>query len=453
MTPPRPFQKNDSLTLSVTGLGSNAEGVCRHQGQVVFVPGALPGETVEALVVKKEKRHAYGKLTRVISPSPDRVTPPCPYYPQCGGCSCQHMTYQRELVFKRQHVKEVMARIGGLHIAVAPVLGMETPWAYRNKSSMPVAPGLDGPVAGFYARRSHRVISVERCLIGKTQSDTAAGIVLDWMRQHDVPAYDEHSHTGLVRHIVTRVNTTGQSMVVLAINAMNLPNAKPLIHSLQEGLNGFVSLCVSVNRSRGNVILGDGYQCLWGQPRLEDSLCGSSFLLSPLSFFQVNTSQAEKLYNKALELAAPKRSDKVIDLYCGAGTISSLFARHTDQVLGIESVPQAVTDARDNARRNAIHNLRFMAGLAETLLPQVLMEGFQPDIIVLDPPRKGAEVKVLEAIAQAAPPKVVYVSCHPATQARDVKLLAQTGYRVSACAPVDMFPQTPQVENVMLLIK
>lgn len=449
----RPLRKNDELTLSVTGLGSQAEGICRHQGQVIFVPGALPGETIEARILRVEKRHAYGKLQRVLSASAQRVTPPCPYYLQCGGCSCQHMDYDAELAFKRQQVDNVMRRIGGLELDVQPVLGMEEPWAYRNKTAMPVVMDAREPVAGFFARRSHRVIPVERCLIAQPQSDKAAAIVLKWMKEQGVSPYDEQTHSGLIRHIMTRVNRQGETMVVLATNGTELPHEANLIELLRAELPGFVSLCISENHAQTNVILGRGYACLWGVDRLEDTLCGSHFLLSPLSFFQINSSQAEVLYQTALSLAQPKPDDKVIDLYCGAGTISSLFARHAGEVLGIESVPQAVADAKDNAKRNGLNNLQFICGLSEEVLPQVLREGFKPDIIVLDPPRKGADPKALDAVIHAAPPKVVYISCHPATQARDAKVLVEAGYRVTNCTPVDMFCRTPDVENILLLEK
>lgn len=444
------MQKNEVLTLSVDSLGSEAEGVSRHQGQVVFVPGALPGETVKALVVKVQKTHAFAKLLEVLSPSPQRETPPCPWYPACGGCSCQHMSYAAELEMKRRRVEDVFLRIGGLSIEVPPVLGMESPWHYRNKTSQPVVLQDGAPVAGFYGQRSHRVIAAESCLISMPQSDKAAQIVTGWMKAYSVSPYDETSHSGLIRHIMTRVNREGQSMVTLIANGHSLPHEKELIQALRVGLEGFVSLCLSPNTSRSNTILGSSYRALFGEERLRDRLCGFDFLLSPLSFFQVNPTQAERLYLKALELSGAGPDDLAFDLYCGAGTISSLFAKSCREVIGIEIVPQAVEDARENARRNGIGNAHFMQGAAEDLMPKLVRDGERPRIIVLDPPRKGAAPQVLDAIAQAGPERIVYISCNPATQARDAALLAGKGYSVRACQSVDMFCRTPDIENICL---
>lgn len=444
------MRKNDVLTLRVEAFGSEAEGLCRHEGQVIFVPGALPGEAIEALIVKAHRSHAFGKLLRVVEASPEREEPPCPYYPRCGGCSCQHMRYEAELAFKQSHVRDVLARVGGVQIEVPPVVGMDSPWHYRNKASQPVSE-VDGlPVSGFYARRSHRVIPVDKCLIAQPQSDRAAAIVLQWMRDNGISAYDEATHTGQIRHIMTRVNHRGQTMVTLAANADTLPHTQALAQALQAGLSGFASLCLSANLDKGNVILGRGYRTLWGEERLVDRLCGLDFSLSPLSFFQVNRTQAERLYQLALDFAAPTSRNLVFDLYCGAGTISSVFAPRCGRVVGIESVPQAVEDARRNAQANGIENVTFLQGAAEELLPRMVKGGDRPDIVVLDPPRKGAAPQVLDAILQAAPRKIVYVSCHPGTQARDARRLSEGGYTATACAPVDMFCRTPDVENVLL---
>lgn len=444
------MQKNEVLTLTVESFSSEAEGVCRHQGQVVFVPGALPGEQIKALIVKTQKTHAFGKLLEVMEASAERRTPPCPYYPRCGGCGTQHMSYEAELQMKRRHVQDALARIGGLDIDVPAVIGMKTPWHYRNKTSQPVTLQNGVPVVGFYERRSHRVIATEECLIAMPQSDKAAGIVTAWMKAWAVAPYDEENHSGLVRNVMTRVNHLGECMVTLIINGETLPHQEELIAALSQGLPGFVSLCVSPNTQRGNTILGSGYRTLWGAQRLKDRLCGFDFLLSPLSFFQINRPQAETLYNKALELSRVKPDDLVIDLYCGAGTISSLFASKCRKVIGIEIVPQAIEDAKENARRNGILNVSFMQGAAETLMPQLAGEGQRPDIIVLDPPRKGAAPEVLAAIIAAAPEKIVYVSCNPATQARDARILCDAGYRAAACQSVDMFCRTPDVENILL---
>ncbi len=444
------MQKNETLTLRVDSLGHNAEGVARHEGQVVFVPGALPGETVRALVVKAQKAHAFAKLIEVLVPSPDREAPPCPWYPRCGGCSCQHMRYEAELEMKRRLIENVFLRIGGMQVDVPPVLGMDSPWHYRNKTSQPVVMQDGRPRAGFYGQRSHRVIAADSCLVARPESDEAAHAITDWMQACGVPPYDEESHSGLVRHVMTRVNRAGECMVTLIINGESLPHQNELILMLRERVTGLVSLCVSPNTRRGNTILGSGYRTLYGAPRLKDRLCGYEFLLSPLSFFQINPLQAERLYQKALDLSGVRPDDLVFDLYCGAGTISSLFAARCRQVIGIEIVPQAVEDAVCNAKMNGIANARFLAGAAEELMPQLVRDGQRPRVIVLDPPRKGAAPEVLRAIAQAVPERIVYISCDPATQARDARALCESGFRITAMQSVDMFCRTPDIENICL---
>ncbi len=444
------MQKNDVLTLAVEGFGAEAEGLCRHQGRVIFVPGALPGEQVRIQIVKTLKSHAFGKLMDVLESSPQRVEPLCPYYVKCGGCSCQHMSYEAELEFKRSYIRDALSRIGGLDIKVPPVSGMADPWHYRNKTSLPVALQDGVPVSGFYMRRSHRIIPTQACLIAKPQSDIASGAVIDWMRGNGIPAYDEESHTGLIRHIMTRVSKQGEVMLALVINGQEITRQQELLEILQDRLPGLVSLCVSPNTQRGNTIMGSGFKVLWGRDHLEDKLCGYSYRLSPLSFFQVNADQAELLYLRALALAAPRPDDLVVDLYCGAGTISTLFAPLCREVIGIEIVPQTVADARQNAARNGVGNLRFLEGEAESLMPRLVGQGQRPDIVVLDPPRKGADEKVLQAICDAAPRSIVYISCHPGTQARDAGYLCRRGYTVSSCSPFDMFCHTADVENILL---
>lgn len=444
------MKKNETLLLRVESLGSDAQGICRLDGKIIFVPGALAGEQVEVLMVKDQRDYAYAKLLRVVELSPQRQVPPCPVYGPCGGCACQHMDYQASLAFKRGRVVDCLHKIGGILLDVPPVIGMDDPWHYRNKTAMPVAAYVDGPRSGFYRRRSHDIVPVESCLVAMEPSNTACQAVMRWMRKYNIPAYDERTHQGLVRHLITRVNRRGQSMVVLAVNGDRLPQAHALADELRQALPDLGSLCITPNTRGDNVILGSQYQALWGSATLEDTLCGLSFQLSPLSFFQINPLQAERLYDQALAFAALRPTDRVVDLYCGAGTISLLLARHAAQVTGIENVPQAIADAQQNARRNGVENVVFHCGTAETVLPRLVAEGMMPDVIVLDPPRKGADAAVLQAIARSAPRRVVYVSCDPATQARDAKVLTQLGYHAAACQSVDMFCQTPDIENVLL---
>lgn len=446
------LQKNMRLLMSVEDFGAQGEGICRHEGMAVFVPRALPGEKILAQIVKVEKRHAFARVIEVLEASPSRVEPECPYYVQCGGCVCQHMDYASQLRFKQKQVEGVMCHIAGLDIEVKPTIGMDEPWHYRNKTAMPVSGDTEKPVLGYYAARSHRVVEIEKCLIAREESDIANGVVRRWMLENGVKPYFEETHKGLVRHVMTRVSRAGETMVVLVINGDKLPHAEKLLEELKKALPKLISLCVSVNKQRGNVILGRSYEVLWGKERLPDTLCGHEFQLSPLSFFQVNPVQTEKLYGTALDFAALTGNELVADVYCGAGTISLMLARHAKHVVGIEIVPQAIEDAKENARRNGVDNAEFRVGAAEDVLPELVENGLRPDVIVIDPPRKGCEESVLMAIAKAKPKRVVYVSCNPATQARDAKILCENGYHAAACQPVDMFCQTAGVENVMLFI-
>jgi 23S rRNA (uracil1939-C5)-methyltransferase len=445
------MRRNDIVRITIDSLGSDAQGVGRYNGHVVFVPGALPGEDIDALIVKPMKGYAFGKLLKNHTTSPERVTPPCSAHGRCGGCSCQHMTYEASLRFKQDQVQNCLSRIGGITLPVPLPVAMETPWRYRNKTTMPVTMRDGQPVAGFFARRSHRVVPVEDCLLSDEGSNQAVRTVLAWMQQYNVPAYDEDTHTGLVRHIMVRNNHINERMVVLITAQQEVPKQAQLVDALRAQVPGLVSVCHSVQDNPDNVILGDTYRTLWGLPRLAQNICGISCTLSPLSFFQVNTPQAENLYRLALEMAAPTQQDLVADLYSGAGTITLLLAQHARHAVGIEASPDATRDALDNAMRNGIANVRFINDLAERALPQLVKEGFQPDIVVLDPPRKGADASVLHAIAQAAPRRIVYISCNPATQARDAKILTELSYQATACQPVDLFCQTADVENILLL--
>ncbi len=444
------MRRNDVVRLTVDGLGSDAQGVGRHNGQVVFAPGVLPGEDIDALIVKPMKDYAFGRLLTIHAPSPDRVQPPCPVYGPCGGCACQHMTYEASLRFKQAQVENCLARIGGINVPVAFPLGQTNPWRYRNKTTMPVTELQGQPAAGFYARRSHRVVPVSDCLLSDKGSNQVVQTALAWMRTYNIQAYDETTHKGLVRHIMARSNHRQEIMAVLVTANNAVPALDNLVIMLRENVPGLVSVCISVQDKPGNVILGDSYEVLWGEPLLEQSIGGLTFLLSPLSFFQVNTQQAEVLYQHAIAMAAPSRQDLVADLYSGAGTITLLLAQRARHVYGIELSPDATRDAKENAARNGIRNVTFLCDRAEAALPKLVADGFRPDIVVLDPPRKGAEQDVLQAIAQAAPRRIVYISCNPATQARDAKILDAMGYAPTACQPVDLFCQTADVENILL---
>lgn len=443
------LKKNDELTLTIERFGGEM-GIAHQDGMTLFVEGALPGETVIARAQRVEKTHAFLKTLAVLVPVPGRVSPPCPYYEKCGGCVCQHMDYSLSLQMKQERVQDALKRLGGIDITVPPVLGMDQPWHYRNKTALPVAGQKGAPQIGFFAPRSHRIIDVDQCLIAREESNQVLRVLRRWMEKFAVEPYQETSRQGLIRHCVSRVSRAGQVMAVIVAARDTIPHERELIAMLRAGVPGLCSLYLNVNRRGDNVILGLENRLLFGVSRLEDVLCGLRFSLSPLSFFQINPVQTEKLYQTALDFVALTGHETVADLYCGAGTISLLLAQAARQVIGIEIVPQAIADAKENAKANGVCNAEFHAAAAEELLPQLVEQGLRPDVVVLDPPRKGCEEAVLRAIALAAPRRVVYVSCDPATQARDAKYLCTHGYRVSRCQSVDMFCQTSHVENVLL---
>ena len=446
------LRKNDEITVTIERFGGEM-GIAHLEGMTLFVQGALPGERVVARAQRVEKTHAFLKTLQVLSPAKERVTPPCPYYEKCGGCVCQHMTYGLSLEMKRERVRDALTRIGGLQVDVPPLIGMDDPWHYRNKTSLPVGGEKGKPQIGFFAPRSHRIVDVRQCLIARPESDRAVEILRCWMEKFQVEPYQELSRKGLIRHIMTRVSRRGETMAVVVATAHQLPHERELIAMLRAGIEGLKSVYLNVNKRGDNVILGGENRLLFGEERLQDTLCGFRFALSPMSFFQVNPIQTEKLYQTALDFAALTGSETVADLYCGAGTISLMLARQARQVIGIEVVPEAIRDAEENARVNGVTNAAFHAAAAEELLPQLVREGLRPQVVVLDPPRKGCEEAVLSAIAEAGPQRVVYVSCDPATLARDAKFLCAHGYQAEKCQSVDMFCQTGHVETVCLLSK
>lgn len=449
------LRRNDVFEMTCEGFGQDAQGVCRHEGMAVFVPGLLPGERAKVRIVKPEKRYAFGRVEALLSASPNRQEPFCPIYRRCGGCSCQHMTYDTSLRFKQDQVQQLLARVGGLDAAVPPVLGMELPFAYRNKGAYPVGEINGEPVCGFFAPRSHDLIPLPACgcRIQGEDSHAATQAVLAWMKQTSARAYDETTGKGLVRHIMTRSTTSGGLMVVLVATRRDIPGRELLIRLLREAVPDLLSLCLCVNGRRTNVILSDEIHVLWGEPVMEDTLCGLRFSVSPLSFFQVNPVQTERLYALALGYAQLTGAETVVDAYCGAGTISLMLAQKARRVIGIEIVEPAIENARENAARNGISNAEFIVGATEDVLPRLVEGGLRPDVVVIDPPRKGCEEAVLRAILAARPRRVVYVSCGAPTLARDAKILREGGYRAEAVRCVDMFCWTGAVETVMCFSK
>ena len=445
------MKKNEILTLTADNLGADLEGICRHDGIPVFVPGLLPDETARIRIVKTENRYAFGRMESVPEiPSPIRRDPGCSAYPRCGGCTCRHMTYETSLEAKRRQVEDCFRRIAGISLDVPAPLGMALPNHYRNKTSLPVGGTKENPVLGFYAPRSHSVIPIETCPNAMPPAESISSAFLHWMKQFGLEPYEEKTHRGLIRHLIIRVNRQGESMVTIVGNATQLPHQKELIQALLP--LHVISIYFNENRERTNVILSGRFHLLYGKETLTDILCGLTFELSPGSFFQVNPFQTERLYQTALTLAALKETDTLCDVYCGAGTITLMMASHCRKALGIEIVPAAVENAKRNAARNNINNAEFLCGKAEDILPRMVANGLKPDVIVVDPPRKGLDPSVIHAIAEAGPSRVVYISCNVATQARDAALFRDIGYLPAAVQPVDMFAWTSGIENITLFL-
>ena len=445
--------KNRILTAQIEAFASDGAGVCRVDGRAVFVKGALPGETWEIKLTKVTPAAVWAVGLQMLSASPDRREAPCPVYGKCGGCAALHMSYEAELRFKLSRVNEALRRIGGADLRITEILGAEKTEGYRNKSILNVAAGPDGPVAGFYRPRSHDVVPAESCLIQSELSCRAVRAVLDWMREHRIEPYSEADGKGQVRHIFTRCAfRTGEAMAcVVTARGFGGGNNAALVDALRAACPELTGIVLCVNKSRGNTVLDGDFHTLWGSDTITEALCGLSFELSPLSFFQINPPQAEKLYAKALEYASPDGAGTVLDLYCGAGTISLCLARGAKQVIGAEIVPEAVENARCNALRNGIDNVRFICADASEAAARLQQEGVKPDAVVVDPPRKGLSPEVIGTIAAMAPARVAYVSCDPATLARDIKIFAEYGYLPAAGCCVDMFTHTAHVETVVLL--
>ena len=442
-------EKNRVYRARIEGYTSEGLGVARIDGQAVFVHRALRGEDCDVLILKVLKNAAFGKAVRVYEPSPHRVEPDCPYYGRCGGCDFRHMDRTEELAAKRQRVQDALRRIGGSAVTVEGIDG-GAPLHYRNKSQYPVA--ADGSV-GFYKARSHQVVPVTQCLIQRPQADAAAQALRTYIASCGVSCYDEKTRRGLVRHLYIRTNGVGQSLICVVANGKKLPREEELVRLLRQAAPETVGVVLGVNTQPTGAVLGTEYRTLWGADVLTDTLCGLTFRLSVPSFYQVNREMAERLYARAVEFAGLTGTETVLDLYCGAGTITQVMARHAGRVIGAEIVPEAIEDAKANAKRNNVENVEFFCGDASAVAADLAARGLRPDVICVDPPRKGLAPEVVRAAAQMAPRRIVYVSCDPATLARDVKLFGQEGYEAVRAAAVDMFPGTANVETVCLLSK
>ena len=442
------LEKNRIYRAHIDGYSSEGLGIARIDGQVVFVHGAIRGETCDVLVMKVLKNAAFGKIAALAEPSPARRQPDCPYYGRCGGCDFRHMSYEEELWAKRARVQDALTRIGGAEVTVEEILGAEQPLHYRNKSIYPISPAGE---VGFYRARSHQVVHVEHCLIQKPEADALAQAVRDYIARFRVEPYNEATGRGLLRHLYVRTSCRGESLACLLVNGSRLPHEQELVAMLRAAAPKTCGVVLGENTRRGNAILGDRYRTLWGRDYLTDTLCGLELRLSVPSFYQVNHDQAQRLYEKALEYAGLTGRELAVDLYCGAGTITQVLARRARHVIGGEIVPEAIRDAEDSARRNGVDNVEFLCGDASRLAAELRERGLRPDVICVDPPRKGLAPDVVEAAASMRPGRIVYVSCDPATLARDVARFAPLGYcPVRACA-VDLFPGTAHVETVVLL--
>ena len=443
------LRQNQVYTGTVESYSSEGLGIVRLDGAVVFVPRAVRGERVELKITKVMKNAAAGEIVRITEPSPERMEPDCPWYGRCGGCDFRHLRYGEELRAKRQRVQDALTRLGGAEIPVEEILGAEHPEYYRNKGQYPV--GADGTI-GFYQVRTHKVVPVDRCRLQTAESDATAQAVGAWMRRYQVPAYDERTGKGLVRHVYVRANRQGETLCCVLANGKQLPREPELTAYIRAAAPKTVGVVLGVNTRRGNGILGEKYRTLWGESSLMDTLCGLRFRLSVPSFYQVNREQAEVLYRKAVEFAGLTGGQTVLDLYCGTGTITLCMAAEAKRVIGAEIVPEAIRDAKENAARNGIDNAEFFCGDASDIAAKLEREGLRPDVITVDPPRKGLAPEVIGSISAMGPERVVYVSCDPATLGRDVKRFAGYGYRAVRAAAVDMFPRTKHVETVCQLV-
>lgn len=448
------YRKNDIVTLDIEDCGVDGEGIGKADGFTVFVKDAVIGDRVTAKIMKAKKNYGYGRLMEILKPSPYRVEPKCAFARQCGGCQLQALSYEQQLAFKEKKVRGHLERIGGFtELPMEPIVGMGEPYHYRNKAQFPVGKNKEGRIiTGFYAGRTHTIIENRDCALGVSQNKEVLDRVIAHMEAYGIEPYNEETGKGLVRHILIRYGFfTGEVMVCLVLNGSSIPQKETLIEHLLE-IPGMTSITINVNKKRSNVILGEEIRLLWGKPYITDKIGDISYQISPLSFFQVNPLQTGKLYSKALEYADLHGEETVWDLYCGIGTISLFLAQKAKFVRGVEIVPAAIDNARDNARLNGIENVEFFVGKAEEVLPaEYKKNGIYADVIVVDPPRKGCEESLLATMIEMQPKRIVYVSCDSATLARDLKYLCERGYELKKVCPVDQFGGTVHVETVVML--
>ena len=447
------LEKGKVYEAVICDYTAEGQGVAKIEGCAVFIPNAIAGETCLVRIEKAQKTWAAGKITQILKKSPHRVNRECPVAKLCGGCDFWHMDYAEEARLKADRVRQALNRIGGENLEEVPILAAPDCHGYRNKAQYPVSSEKGRVFAGFFKAGTHQVVENKRCLILPEETDKVKGIVIDYVNHYRITAYDETTGKGLLRHIyVRRGAVSGQVLVCLVVNGRKLPHTEDLIARLQQ-VPGFTSLVLSVNTKPGNTVLGDEYITLYGPGYIEDTLCGLQFRLSPRSFYQVNHHQAQRLYEAAISQAQITKNDLVLDLYCGVGTITLAMAKAAGKVLGVEVVEQAILDARDNAKRNGIENAEFFCGDAGKAALELEQKGIIPDVVVVDPPRKGLNADAIEAMAKMQPKRIVYVSCDPATLARDVALLKEKGYKVASAQAADLFPRCAHVESIVCLCR
>ncbi len=443
-----PVEKNHEYTVQIESVSSEGSGIAHIDGYTLFVPQTAKGDIARVLVLKTKSSYGYAKVLEITTPSPIRTEPLCEHFSKCGGCQLMHMNYQAQCKFKQQVVHDALLRIGGIDTDVS-FIPAENPTRYRNKMIFPFSQNGSW---GFYRERSHDVIPLKDCLLGDSLNKEIMNVISDFITSYSISVYDEQAHKGIMRRVFIR-NSKTEVMVVLSVNSSSIPHKDELISALRAVSPKICGIILNINTKRTNLVLGDKNITLWGKDSLSDTLCGIGYEISPHSFFQINPAQTEKLYGTAIEFADISKEDTVMDIYCGIGTISLTAAKSAKSVIGIEIVPQAIENAKQNASANGINNAEFYCSAAEDIVPELIKSGGTPDIVILDPPRKGSDERTLSAIVSAQPKRIVYVSCNPATLARDVKFLAENGYYLAKATAVDMFPQTTHVECVVLMTK
>ena len=450
------IRKNDIFEADITAMTTEGSGICRIEGMAVFVPGTAVGDRCAVRIVKVLRKYAFGRLEKLLAPSPDRIAPDCPVAAQCGGCVYRHIRYEAELRIKTQRVRDALERIGGLQdFQMEPILAAPDRCRYRNKCQLPIGLSKDGALQlGFYAVNSHRIVNTESCLLQPEAFDRAAAAFRRWYAVSGESVYDEASHSGVLRHLyMRRGEMSGEMMVCVVANGAALHEEALLVEMLREAVPEITGVLLNINREKTNVVLGKTCRTLWGKDTITDTLCGLAFEIAPHAFYQVNRTQAERLYGKAAEYAGLTGAETLLDLYCGTGTIGLSMAKNAKKLIGAEIVPAAVENARRNAERNAIQNAEFLCADAAEAARILFERGEKPDVIVINPPRKGCDSALIATIAAMRPKRVVYVSCDPATLARDLKLFGESGYKTETVTPADMFPGTAHVETVVLLSK